>query len=337
MKYRQLGKSGLKASVIGLGTGQFGARAWGYGVRYTDKDIMKIIEAAIEYGINLFDTSEIYGDGLSETLLGKAIKEYGRDNFIIITKVAPWNLRYKNVIKAALRSLRRMSIDLIDLYLIHHPNFLIPMKETFRALEDLVRIGVVRYVGVSNFTKPLLTMAQEYFSHTEIVANEIEYNILSYKAEKDIIPYCREHGISVIAYSPLAGGVLTGNYSLEKPPNDRARAFNFYAKRRFLRKTQPLLNLLRDIAEQKHATIAQISLSYIIRDPVCIAIPAALNEQQVKENAESCRITLTKDDIIKIKKLAITVDPITYAFDHYVIRPISWTKEFLRHAFILQR
>jgi len=201
-----LGKSDLKVSVIGLGTGQFGAKAWGYKALYDDEDILKIIHTAIEHGINLFDTAETYGDGLSEALLGRALRDYGRDEFVIVTKVAPWNLRYKGVLHAAERSLRRLGLKTIDLYLIHYPNPLVPAKETFRALEDLVKIGKVRYIGVSNFGKELLKKAQAILSSSEIIANEIEYNILSRRAERDVIPYCKEHGIGIIAYSPLAGG-----------------------------------------------------------------------------------------------------------------------------------
>lgn len=331
MLYRRLGKSDLKASVIGLGTGQFGARAWGYGVKYNDDDIMILIRTAIEHGINVFDTAETYGDGISETLLGKALKDYDRDDFVVITKVAPWNLRYKNVIKAAERSLKRLGLKTIDLYLIHYPNPLIPIRETFRALEDLVKIGKVRYIGVSNFGKKLLEKAQNNLSSEAIVANEIEYNILSRRAEIDTIPYCKVQNIAIIAYSPLAGGILTGRYSIFNPPRDRARAFNFYAKRGFLKKTETLFRVLRELAENKGASISQIALSFIIHDPAFIAIPAALSQEQVIENADSHKIVLTQEETSKIRESAPTIDIGAYLFDNYIIRPISWTKATVKH------
>jgi len=334
MKYIKLGKSDLKASVIGLGTGQFGSRSWGYQVIFNDEDIIKVIERAIELGVNVFDTAETYGDGISERLLGEALKEYDRDDFIIISKVAPWNLRYRNVIKAAERSLRRLNMKFIDLYLVHHPNPLIPMKETFRAMEELVKREMVRYIGVSNFNERLLRKAMESLSSTEIVANEIEYNILCRSAEKHIIPYCIKENIGVIAYSPLAGGVLTGQYSFERPPKDRARAFNFLARKSFLKKCELLFEVLKDIAKDRNATVSQVALSWITRIHGCIAIPAALTVKQVEEDVKATDIILSSMDIERIDKAAPSISHLTYIFDHYVIRPISWTKEAARHMFI---
>jgi aryl-alcohol dehydrogenase-like predicted oxidoreductase len=331
MRYKVLGKSNLKVSVIGLGTGQFGSRAWGYGVRFGEKDVVKIVKRAIELGINVFDTAETYGYGESERLLGKALDGYDRDDFVIISKVAPWNLKYKNVRKAVERSLRRLNVDYIDLYLVHYPNPLIPMKETFRALERLIKEGKVRYMGVSNFSDYMLKKAEEELSSTEIVANEIEYNIFSRRAEKRIIPYCKRWNIGIIAYSPLAGGVLTGKYSSKNLPRDRARAFNFLARRRFLEKAQPLFEVLRRIAVEKRVSLAQVALSWIIRHPLCIAIPAALTCEEIEDNAKASDLMLSSKDIQKINHVAISLGFLTYTFDHHVIRPISWIKETIKY------
>jgi aryl-alcohol dehydrogenase-like predicted oxidoreductase len=334
MRYIKLGKSDLKVSVIGLGTGQFGSKAWGYGVRYGDQEIMRIIQRAVELGINVFDTAETYGYGKSEILLGKVLKDYDRDNFVIITKVAPWNLRFNDVIKAAERSLRRLNIEAIDLYLIHYPNPLIPMKETFRAMEKLVKEGKVRYIGVSNFNDYLLRKAEENLFSTEIIANEIEYNILSRRAEKRIIPYCLRKHIAIIAYSPLAGGVLTGKYSPNNLPRDRARAFNFLASKRVLEKAQPIFQIMKEIAEEKGANVSQIALSWIVSRPLHIAIPAALSVKEVEENAKAGDIILSWNEIERISKVATILDEITYVFDHHIIRPISWIKEALKYIML---
>jgi len=330
MRYIKLGKSDLKVSVIRLGTGQFGSKAWGYGVRYGDQEIMRIIQRAVELGINVFDTAETYGYGRSEILLGKVLKDYDRDNFVIITKVAPWNLRFNDVIKAAERSLRRLNIEAIDLYLIHYPNPLIPMKETFRAMEKLVKEGKVRYIGVSNFNDYLLRKAEENLFSTEIIANEIEYNILSRRAEKRIIPYCLRKHIAIIAYSPLAGGVLSGKYDSGNPPTDRARAFNLLARRHILEKAQPLFKTMREIAERRRATIPQIALSWIISRPLHMAIPAALSTREIEENAKAGDLILSSEEIEKINKMAVSLSPLEYSFDNYIIRPISWIKEALK-------
>ena len=326
MLYRRLGKSDLKASVIGLGTAQFGNKIWGYGTKYNKKDVLKIIQTAIDCGINLFDTAEVYANGLSETLLGQAIKEYGRDNFVIVTKVAPWNLRYKNLIKSVMGSLKRLDIDSIDLCLIHHPNPLIRLKETFKAMEDLVKLGKIKYIGVSNFDHRLLVKAQQCLSFSEIVADEIECNIFSWRYQLKTISYCRKQKISVIGYSPLAGGILSGKYSVWNPPKDRARAFNFYSRKSFLKKAQPLFCTLRNLAEKKHATIAQIALSFVISNPICIAIPAALSQEEVRENAEAYRIMLTKDELTQIMKTSVTLNPFTHFFKEYVVRKLGLIK-----------
>jgi aryl-alcohol dehydrogenase-like predicted oxidoreductase len=326
-----LGKSDLKVSVIGLGTGQFGSRAWGYGVKYGDKEIKNIIQHAIELGINVFDTAETYGYGKSEILLGEVLREYNREDFVIITKVAPWNLKFDDVMKAAERSLKRLNIKTIDLYLVHYPNPFIPMRETFRALEKLVKEGKVRYIGVSNFDHYLLRKAEENLSSTEIIANEIEYNVLSRRAEKRIIPYCLEKSIAIIAYSPLAGGVLSGKYLPTNPPRDRARAFNFLARKRVLERARLVFQVMEEIAMRKNASVAQIALSWIVSRPLHIAVPAALSVKEVVEDAKAGEVVLSRDEIERINKVAIALDDLTYAFDHYVIRPISWTKEALKH------
>jgi len=330
MRYIKLGKSDLKVSVIGLGTGQFGSRAWGYGIRYGDREIISVIQHAMDMGINVFDTAETYGYGKAESLLGEALKDYDRDDFVIITKVAPWNLRYEDVIKACMRSLKRLNVKEIDLYLIHYPNLLIPFKETFRAMERLVKEGKVRYIGVSNFNARLIRKAEETLSSLEIIANEIEYNILSKRAEKETIPYCLEKRIAIIAYSPLAGGILTGRYTSNNPPRDRARAFNFLAHKHILKRAQPLLKTIKEIAEKRGASISQIALSWIVSRPLHMAIPAALSIKEIKENAKAGDIILLKNEIEEINKVAIALNDLTYAFDHYIIRPISWTKEALK-------
>lgn len=278
MKYRNLGTSNLRASVIGLGTGQFGTRPWGYGTRYSKDQLIRVIHKAIQSGINVFDTAETYGNGLSEELLGEALSGYARNEFILVTKVAAWNLSYEKVVKAAERSLERLRLKTLDLYLIHYPNPLARLSETMRAMETLVKRGMVRYVGVSNFNVSLLRHAESCLRDNKIIVDEVEHNILSHRATDRVLPYCKTKGISVIAYSPLAGGILTGIFNQDFRPRDRARAFNFLARKRFLRTAEPLFNTLKDIAHEHDATVSQVSLSYIIQDKDIIAIPAAVTE-----------------------------------------------------------
>lgn len=161
MKYRILGKSDLKASVIGQGTGQFGTHAWGYGSTFNDKIIGNVIKQDIESGINLFDTSETYANGLSERLLGNYLYKYDRNDYIILSKVAPWNLRYNDVIKSVKNSLNKLKVKYIDLYLIHYPNPFIRFKETAKAFEDLIDSGYIKYIGVSNFNTNMMKIFNE--------------------------------------------------------------------------------------------------------------------------------------------------------------------------------
>lgn len=329
VKYRSLGNSNLRASVIGLGTGQIGAVPWGWGSKYDKNQVIRVIHKAVDSGITLFDTAETYGGGLSETLLGQALAGYDRDEIVVVTKVAPWNLSYEGVIRAAERSLSRLGRKSLDLYLIHYPNPLVRLSETMRAMETLVKMGKVRYVGVSNFGLSLLQHAGECLSEGKIVVDEIEYNVFSHRAKGRVWPYCRSKGIDLIAYSPLAGGLLTGNYSKDRVPGDRARAFNFLSRRRFLKKAEPLLKTLKEIARERGVSVAQIALSYTVREEGVHAIPAALTEGEAVENSIATEIRLTVEDTTRIASNLLSIDTLTYVLDNFVIRPISWTKSSL--------
>jgi len=326
MQYRTLGKSDLKASAIGLGTAQFGSKVWGYGTKYSKKDAMSITHTALDCGINIFDTAEIYSDNQSEVILGEALKGYHREDFIIITKVAPWNLRRKRLIQAAKASLKRLDTEYIDLYLIHYPNPFVPLKETFETMEYLVEENIIRHIGVSNFPVFLLKEAKRVLSSSDIIANEIEYNLLCRKEEKKTIPYCKDQKISIITHSPLTRGLLTGRYSYDNPPTDRARAYYPYAKAVFLKKAQILFDILDELAKEKDVSRVQIALAYIIKDPLFVSIPASMNEQEVKENAEASNIKLSDEEILRINNVCVSLDPINHFINYYLIWPFSWMK-----------
>lgn len=331
MEYKRLGKNGPKVSAIGLGTGQFGTPGWGYGSVYGDAQIAGVIRTALDMGISLIDTSETYGNGKSETILGNVLTEYRRDDYVVITKVAPWNLSFHRVLKAVDSSLRRLQLDYVDLYLVHYPNPFVRMRDTFRALERLVEEGKIRYIGVSNFNPMLLERAQGCMSKNELVVDEIEYNALSRRAEKSAIPYCVRNGIGVVAFSPLAGGLLTGRYSANLRPKDRARAFNFLNRRGYFLKAEPLFQCLQGIAASRQVSMAQVALAYLLRLDCVVAIPAALTDSEVKDNAKAPLLQLTREEILAIDELSTPVGGPTYVFDHFIIRPISWAKESMKH------
>lgn len=329
MKYVRVGRTGLKASIIGLGTGQFGTPAWGFGKNYDEAMLTKVVQRAVELGVNFFDTAETYGNGLSEKILGRALKGYKRDEYIIATKVAPWNLTPPRMNSAARRSLERLQMKMIDLYLIHYPSPLTPLKEVARGLDSVVRNGAATYVGVSNFS-PLQIQCLRRHLRTGIAANEIEYNFISRQSEKRTIPFCLRNDIGVIAYSPLAGGVLSQQFLFE-PSRDRARAFNFHARRTYLKHSKPAFDALRKVSAARDATMAQVALAWLAGSGRIVAVPAALTVQQVEQNAASSEISLSAGELALLRRSFTGEQLFTYGFDHFLVRPLSWARAALTH------
>lgn len=225
MEYRQLGKSGIKVSAIGLGTWQWGSREWGWDKSYGKKDVLAAFETAIELGINLIDTAEVYGRGKSEQLISEALRGR-REEVVIATKVSPWNLSYRRVLRAADRSLRRLGIDVIDLYQVHFPNPIVPIGNTMKAMRKLVQAGKARCVGVSNFNLRRHKAAQSALAPLELASNQVKYNLLDRRVEKDLLPHAASERTTIIAYSPLAQGLLTGRYTPNSGPSSFVQRTN---------------------------------------------------------------------------------------------------------------
>ncbi|MEM1654989.1 MAG: aldo/keto reductase [Nitrososphaerota archaeon] len=263
MEYRRLGKTGEKIAAIGLGTWGIGG---GMSPDYSaDKQAIEAIQYAIELGMNHIDTAEIYGGGHSEELVGEAIKKFRRDEVFIASKVWHTNLKYDDVLRACERSLKRLQTSHIDLYYIHWPNPLIPLSETMRALERLHDEGRIRYIGVSNFSASLIEEARSYLSHADIVANQVEYSLYERSIERDLIPYCYEKGITVVAYSPLGQGKLYRELSSSRP-----------SKR---------VRVLREVAERYSKTPIQVALNWVIWREHVITIPKSIRKEHLEENA----------------------------------------------------
>ncbi len=197
----------VKVSGIGLGTyGTGGKSSPDY---KNDHDDIESIKYAVKNGINLIDTAEYYGDGHSEELVGKAIKDFNRNEIFIISKVWSTHLHYDDVIRSAKASLKRLSTDYIDLYLIHWPNPKIPVKETLNAMDELLEMGLIKNIGVSNFDIAGLMDAMNNIKTGKIIADEVEYNLENYYIEDDLIPFCERNNIKVIGYSPLNHGRIS--------------------------------------------------------------------------------------------------------------------------------
>lgn len=256
--------------LLGMGT-------WGMGGKFErdESNIEQSIDAlrfGFDNGINTIDVAELYGEGLTEEIVGCATEGRRRQDLYIITKVWKTHLAYDDVIKAARGSLSRLKTDYIDLYLVHWPNLEFPLEGTMRAMEYLIDHKLIRAIGVSNFSPALLEEASSYLTHSRIVANEIEYNILSREAEEETIPYCKSHNVHVIAYRPFGKGSLIG------------------AKN----------EIVSRLAAKYNKTPNQIALNWLISQDIT-AIPKSGSKEHLLENAGALGWHLDKEDIELLK------------------------------------
>ncbi len=268
MDFKELGRSGVKIPALGLGTWGIG----GYSIPDSSRDAEAIqaLRRGIELGMYLIDTAEMYAAGHTEEVVGEAIKPFPRDKVFIVSKVLPENLSYANVLKAAEKSLKRLQTDYIDLYLIHFPNPRIPLAETMAAMEKLVEENWVRFIGVSNFDVNLMEKARSYLSRNDIVVNQVEYSLLNRRIEKDVLPYCLEQGITVMAYTPLGMGKLARN------------------------------EFLSQVGKKYNKTAAQVALNWLILKENVIAIPKAIRKDHLEENAGATGWRLSQSDLKRI-------------------------------------
>lgn len=262
MEYTTLGKTDIKISKIGIGTWQWGTKSWGYGSSYTKEDLKKAFNTAIEEGITFFDTAEIYGGGKSEELLGE-FSQGLRDDIVIASKVFAHHLLYKSVIKACKRSLSRLKTDYLDLYQVHFPNPLIPMKSTARAMDFLIDNGLIKSAGVSNFNLKRLIKFNKLLQH-DVASNQVRYGILHRKIERDLLPYALKNNITIIAYSPLDQGATTGKYDSQYLPKDRVRRMSFIFTPSNIKKITPLVGLIKEIAKSHDVEPVNVILRYLI-------------------------------------------------------------------------
>lgn len=230
------------------------------------------LQQAIDLGYRHFDTAEMYAAGHSESILGRALCEQDRSDFIITSKVNAENLAYDDLLAACDSSLDRLQTSYIDMYLIHWPNPEIPLAESFRALNHLVSVGKIKHIGVSNFNVPLLEEAVD-LCETQLVTNQVYYSLLARKPQEDgTLKFCQENNIVLTAYAPLRGGILTHSAVVE-------------------------------IASRIKATPAQVALNWLVRQPGGITIPHSGNEQRQKENLDAGSIQLSEADVHQLDAL----------------------------------
>jgi diketogulonate reductase-like aldo/keto reductase len=261
MEFRQLGRTGERISTIGLGT-------WKIGVYASLAERAKQVQAlkrGIDLGCNLIDTAESYADGRSEEVVAEAVRDVRKD-VLIASKVSPENLRRDAVIAACMRSLKRLRTSYIDLYQVHWPNPKVPIGETMAAMEELVRDGRIRYIGVSNFSVGQTNEARNALSKSELASNQVEYSLRSRAVEADILPYCKREKLTLIAYTPLARGSV------------------------------PEAMIPRAICEKYGMTPIQVMLNWVTRSECVVAIPKSADVKHMEENASSVSVRLSEEE-----------------------------------------
>lgn len=281
----ELGKSGIRVSRIGTGMWQAGGKnPWGDDV--SDEDSIAAMVRAHELGVNLVDTAEGYGAGHSEEVVGQAVKEIGRDEVVIATKVSGNHLRYDDVQRACDRSLKRLGVDAIDLYQVHWPDpwQQIPLTESMRGLEQLYKDEKIRAIAVSNFAVRDLREARAALSDTDIASNQVQYSLLHREVEKEVLPYCQKENIGVLAWSPLAKGVLTGKYDRDHKPEDPLRTDHVLFRDKNLASTRELLGIMEEVGQVHDRTVPQVALNWHLSHDGVVPIPGAKRPAHVESN-----------------------------------------------------
>lgn len=303
MRYRKLGNSDLNVSVLCLGGNIFGHFC-------NEEETKKIIDFAIEYGINFIDTANVYGDGLSETYIGKALK--GRRNrFIIATKAGlrsdqkPENIFTKEYISKSIEeSLQRLQTDYIDLYQIHHFDTTVPVEETIKVLNELIESGKVRYIGCSNYSlKQLQRSINLKFKH-KFISSQIPYNLLDQSTELEIA-FCKENDIGVLAYQSLARGLLTGKYdNVDKFPDGSRALVSDSIRKQITPEKITLVNKLKAFANEQGHSVTALALSWILRNgEISSAIIGVRSIQQLKDCIAAIDWNLSTREIEVVEKI----------------------------------
>ncbi len=317
MEYRKIGNSDLELSVIAFGAWAVGGWKWGGTNR---KEAVEAIQAAYELGVTSIDTAPIYGQGTSEEIVGEAIKNLPRDKVQILTKFGMrWELAkgkfffkskdnhgkdidiYKysgkeSMIEECEESLRRLNTDYIDLYQIHWPDITTPIAETMEQLGKLIKQGKVRYAAVCNYDEDQLKEAQKYVT---IISNQVPYSMVRREIDKAVVPYCIENNISILAYSPMERGLLTGKLKNDHKfaEGDHRTDIHYFLEEN-IKRTNLFLDKIKPIAVEKKASLSQIVLRWTIEQPgITIVLAGARNTEQAVQNAKAIEITLSQDEI----------------------------------------
>jgi aryl-alcohol dehydrogenase-like predicted oxidoreductase len=320
MHYKLLGKTELRLSEITFGAWAAGGWMWGGTER---KDALDAMHAAYDLGVTSIDTAPVYGQGTSENIVGAFIKDKPRDQIQILTKYGMrWDLAkgrfdfssktsngtpidiYKYAGPESVReeiedSLRRLGTDYVDLYQIHWPDVTTPIGDTMEVVSHLIEEGKVRYAGVCNYNAAQLEEAEKFIA---LASDQVPYNMIRRKIEKDVVPYCLEHNKAILAYSPLERGLLTGKmkpgYTFNAGDH-RSDVYLFSDEN--MRRVQVFLNKINPLAEEKNVTLAQLVLRWTLEQPgITVALVGARNARQAIQNAKTTDVRLTDEEVAMI-------------------------------------
>lgn len=322
MKFNQLGKTGVLVSELCLGAMTFGGKGYWESIgKLPEDEVTLLIKTALEKGINFIDTANAYSEGLSEILLGKALRNLGisRQTVVIATKVRlrmgaganQVGLSRLHISDSVNDSLQRLNVSHIDLLYLHGVDPLTPLEETMRGLEDVVRSGKVRYIGISNHPAWMVMKANslaEKKGWTKFVASQNYYSIASRDVEREIVPMALSEGIGIMPWSPLAGGFLSGKFKRDKeiagdsrrdtfdfPPINKAKAFI-------------IIDVMAKIAENRNVTVARVALAWLLTKPgVTSIIIGAKKQDQLLDNMECTNLQLSHEELAELETISCLV------------------------------
>ena len=330
MEYRQLGNSGLRVSVLSLGTMTFGGTSIFSKVGSTDIDgACRQVDLCLDSGVNLFDTANAYSDGMSEEILGQALKGR-RDQVLVATKARmvvgdgpnDGGVSRYHLIRECEKSLRRLKTDHIDLYQLHEWDGQTPLEETLEALDTLVRSGKVRYVGASNYSGWHLMKAlaaSERHDYVRFVSQQIYYSLQGRDPENELVPISIDQGLGILVWSPLAGGLLSGKYRRGKPQPEGTRHLNDWGEPPVYdqEKLYDIVEELVTIADSHGVSGAQVALAYLLNKPaVTSLIIGARTDVQLADNLAAAKLVLTPEEQARLDKVSLT--PLQYPYWHQV-------------------
>ncbi len=307
MKFLEVAGLG-QVSRVGLGTWQFGSREWGYGQGYASSAAGDIVHRARELGVNLFDTAEVYGTGRSERILGTALGE-DRGEVIVASKIFPVAPFPPVIRRREQGSANRLGLDRIPLYQVHQANPLVPDSVIMPGMRTLLDAGRIGAVGVSNYSLERWRKADAALGRP-VVSNQVQFSLARPAPLEDLVPFAEQENRMIMAYSPLAQGLLGGKYSAENRPGG-VRAMNSLFGTENLERAQPLLELLRTVAAAHDAKPAQVALAWLLSLPRVVVIPGASSVEQLEFNVAAADLDLNADSVASLTAAALAFEPVS--------------------------